>query len=216
MAGTVRAVRVRAGGKGAQCGVHNLWRAKSQDFVPFCGVRRPATVIVAALALVSACSGGSDTPRALPSLTATATPSATVVDLPTAAKARTAVGADAFVRFFFAQLNTAFSASRPEIITQLSNAECETCMTYRRSLTAARDNGTVIQGDSFVIDDVAAAPLQALGTLVDVTGHVPARKLVTTTGQVKQSLAPDGRFPLTVAVKWIDGRWLVSAVGRSS
>jgi hypothetical protein len=133
-----------------------------------------------------------------------------------AATARTPQGADAFVHFFFDQLNAAFSTSSPEIIRAFSNSECDTCKTYAEALADARANGTHIEGDSFAVDDVAAPPLQALGTLVEVFGHVPARRSVDASGKILHNLPPNGQFHFTVAVKWLDRRWLVSAIGRSS
>ena len=174
---------------------------------------RAATALIG-LALLTACSGSSN-PRVLPTLTPVPTTTFSPAALPRLAKARSPQGADAFVHFFFEQLNFAFSSSSPETIRALSNSECETCATYEESLTDARSKGRRIEGDSFAVDTVAAAPLQSLGTLVEVTGHVPARRVVNADGKVMQSLPTNGSFHFTVAVKWVSGHWLVSAIGRS-
>jgi hypothetical protein len=74
------------------------------------GVLFPLALVAA---LVAGCSGGSgDKPSSLPTLTGPP-PSASPAAVPEAAKAKTALGADAFVRFYFEQLNVAFRTSSP-------------------------------------------------------------------------------------------------------
>jgi hypothetical protein len=177
-----------------------------------------ATLPVAVLALLAttSCSSSGAQPGGLPPLGSTPAVSASPIEAPSAARARTAEGADAFVRFFFARMNVAFSSSDPTIIESLRNAECLTCANYEKALAATRKAQTFMRGRSFAVKDVAAAPLHRFGTLVEVFGNIPSRERVDNAGRVLKSLPAEGRFHLTVAVKWIEGHWLVSGIKLGS
>ena len=116
------------------------------------------------------------------------------------------------MRFFYEQMNTAFSRSDASIITALSNDECTACSNYVKALESASRDGESIRGDSFAVTDVAVPPLQALGTIAEVSGVTPAREVVGASGDVIKTLKSDGRFHVQVAVKWLEGRWLVSGI----
>lgn len=176
---------------------------------------RTAALSVSVLGLLaSGCSTSEAGPRSLPTLTSTPTPTPTrsPVVVPADARANTAQGADAFVRFFFAQLNVAFSTSDPTIIREMSNDECQTCANYAKALDASRADKEFLVGDSFVVIDVAAAPLQARGTIVEVLGRTPARQIVDAAGRVVTQLPVGGKFHMQVAVKRQVSGWLVSGM----
>jgi hypothetical protein len=120
------------------------------------------------------------------------------------------------VRFFFEQLNIAFSSSDASIIRAFSNSECTTCDNYAKALAAARKNGHFLKGQSFAVSNVAAAPLQPRGTLVEVFGAVPPRTQVDANGRTVSALAADGPFHFTVAVKLTGAGWVVSGIKLGS
>ena len=165
--------------------------------------------------LLGGCSDD-DAPTVLPSLTATPSASPATVEIPAEARALTPQGADAFVRFFFAQMNVAFQRSDPSLIRELTNGECETCENYAEALEAARSKGHFLRGDSFVIANVAAAPLRAKGTFVTVTGSVPTTVEVDQAGRVLRNVAAEGSFRFTVAVKTTPRGWAVSGIARAT
>jgi hypothetical protein len=173
-----------------------------------------ATLSAAVLALlaITSCSSSDAGPRSLPSLTSRSVVAATAQPAPSAARAITALGADAFVRFFFLELNRAFRTSSPEIIRAHSQTDCLTCENYAQALEASREAGHYMQGDSFVIKDVAAAPLQARGTIVEVFGTSPARRQVDVHGQLVEALKAEGAFHLQVAVKTTPSGWKISGI----
>lgn len=181
----------------------------------------PSLVVVLVLGLAG-CSGGSDpAPVALPTLGAatptaggTATPTIRTVptDVPREARALTALGADAFVRYFFGQLNNAFSTSDGSRIRAFTNGECETCENYAKALDVSKAKGTSIKGDSFMVSGVAAREVASLGTIVEVFGEVPPREIVDARGVVKEKLGSDGGFHFEVAVKKASDGWLVSGI----
>lgn len=173
-------------------------------------VRLRAATALTGLALISACSGSSN-PRTLPTLTPTPTTSGTEV-LPAAATPNTSQGLDAFVRFYFDQLNAAFATSNAELIRGLSSPECETCENYARSLGK---DGNHIVGVTFANVEVAAPPLQPSGTIVEVTGLVPPRKVVNASGQVVKSLPSGGTFHFQINVLRTATGWAVRGIRRA-
>jgi hypothetical protein len=130
--------------------------------------------------------------------------------VPSDATVHTAQGAEAFVRFYFEQLNLAFSTSDPEIVRALSHPECGTCSNYAKALAANRNE--VIQGKSFAVTSAAAAPLQREGTFVEVFGRIPARRLVDRTGKVLRALPDGGAFHFSVAALRTASGWTVRAI----
>jgi hypothetical protein len=171
------------------------------------GVLFPLALVAA---LVTGCSGGSgDKPSSLPTLTGPP-PSASPAAVPEAAKAKTALGADAFVRFYFEQLNVAFSTSDSSIIRRYSDPACQTCNNYAKSLDA--NPAEIVRGMSFAIGEVAAPPVNAGGTIVDVFGTVPGRQLTNRQGEVIRQLPASGRFYLQVNVVRNQSGWLVRGI----
>ncbi|MGZ6793284.1 MAG: DUF6318 family protein [Mycobacteriales bacterium] len=136
--------------------------------------------------------------------------------MPPAALAQTQQGADAFVRYFFQQMNVAFSRSDPNLISSLQNGHCVTCDNYEKALASARDGGRYIRGDSFTVADVAAAPPQGDAAQVEVFGSVPARAQVDGSGRVVEALKAVARFHLIVTVQRGAAGWLVSDIALGS
>lgn len=170
---------------------------------------------LAALLSTAACSGSDADPKVLPTLspTASASPSSTPVVVPAAARARTPQGADAFLRFYFSQLDEAFAASKPQLIRRLSDPACGTCENFARSLEA---DDEFIRGHSFSDIEVAVPPLTEPGTLAVVTGMVPARQVVDRSGNLIKQLPEGGRFVFEVNVQWHSGHWIVRGIRKAA
>ena len=179
--------------------------------------RRAAALSLGTL-LVAGCSGGSDpAPSTLPTLTSTPSPTVTLAPVPPAATALTPQGADAFVRYFFDQMNVAFRTSNASLIDALSTPACITCNNYEKALTEASKAGHFLNGDSFKISAVAAAPPEVDHSAVDVIGSLPARDVVDAQGKVSEHIAATSRFYFIVTVKRRANMWTVSdiALGKS-
>lgn len=117
----------------------------------------PLLVVVA---VVGACSGDEEQPRALPSAAPTAAaPTPTAGPVPTEAQAETPEGAAAFARFFYAEVQRAFAEKDPAIVERLSAPSCETCKLFVASLTTLRDND---ESASPVRYDIKAAESPAI------------------------------------------------------
>lgn len=108
-----------------------------------------ATLVLAGAVALGGCSGeeapdpspsvssGSSTASASPS--ASVTPSPTVTEsgpaIPAAAREQTEAGAEAFVRFFFDELNTAWTEPQAGLIESLSDPTCEFCTNTEATAT---------------------------------------------------------------------------------
>jgi hypothetical protein len=174
------------------------------------GVLFPLALVAA---LVAGCSGGSggsgNKPSSLPTLTGPP-PSASPAAVPEAAKAKTALGADAFVRFYFEQLNVAFSTSDSSIIRRYSDPACQTCNNYAKALEGNAKH--LIRGASFLVSDVAVPPIEANGSIASVGGSIPARQVVDGAGSVIENLKSDGRFHFQVNVIRRESGWIVRGI----
>lgn len=187
-----------------------MGRGRSQDFVPFRGVRLRG-LVVASLALAAACSAGSDTPQALPSLTAGPSPTATPVPVPTEAQAHTPQGAAAFVRFYYDRLNAAWSKPDPAELAGLSDKSCGTCANYVHAAESFALQRRRVSGPSVKILSAEAPPEEQGLVAVDVFFDEPARDIVTMDGSLVQSFPASRQLHWTVYVMRQPVGWVVRA-----
>jgi hypothetical protein len=143
---------------------------------------RPLALTLAAAAVtaaaLSACAGSSSgQPHTLPPITASASapvsPSAAAGNVPVDAQAATSAGAEAFAKFFYAQMKRAFETKNPDLIKLISAPECTSCANYVGSVTELRDNNERVE--NFVVNvTLAVAPALTGSTArVDVTWSSP-------------------------------------------
>lgn len=179
-----------------------------------------ALALTAALALgVSAC--GDDSPSPAPrtsSAAASPTPSASgpaAPVLPNAATRNDAVGAKAFVKYWFEAMTYAMHTGHTEPFVAVSAAECSTCAGVARGIKDVYEGGGRIEGGNwvplaFVDDPSAPKPLvrwlvqvsQAQHTIIGAkTGNGPVAKR---------------QFAMRISVVWRDGHWVLqeAAGGR--
>ena len=175
-----------------------------------------ASLLLATLAgvLVTGCSGGSDKPTTLPPITPTPKPSATAapVVVPSAARVHDAFGAAAFVRFYYAQLNRAWSLPDGQLLAPLSDPECGTCKSYVETAQELTKNGQRLEGNSVNVTAVEAPPEENGIVAVDLFFDQPARSIVSTTGAVIKVFPLQKAFHKTVYVEKVPQGWLVRAV----
>jgi hypothetical protein len=171
---------------------------------------RSAAALSLGVLLLSGCSGGSEPgPSTLPTLSPTPTPSATLAPIPPAATALTPQGADAFVRYFFDQMNIAFRTSNASLIGSLSTPACFTCQNYVVSLRDRKRNGQFYVADTFAVTDVAAAPPEGTRTSVDVIGTLPARNSVDAQGRILEHFPAKARFYFVAKLERASNAWTV-------
>lgn len=198
------------------------------------GARRGPWVVLGVVAAVvlGGCTDGADpAPTPTPSVTsaspsatlspsasASASPSATASGptIPAAARAQTPAGAEAFVRFFFDQVNLAWTKPEPGAIAAVSSTDCKFCATTESLASYLGENGQHYTEKPVTVEDVGAisgAPagqqylvatlIQNASTVVDAQGKVTKRDARK-------------RLPRNVALKWINGEWRMFAVEKTS
>lgn len=171
---------------------------------------RTAAALTLGGLLLSGCSGGADAkPSVLPTLSPTPSATPTLDPVPPAATALTPQGADAFARYFFAQMNIAFRTSNASLIEALSTPACFTCHNYVASLQDRKRNGEFYDADTFAISDVAAAPPEGTHTTVDVVGTLPARNSVDAQGRIIERLPAKARFYFVAKLERAKNAWVV-------
>ncbi len=159
--------------------------------------------------LLAGCSGSSDKPQVLPSISVTPPATSSPAAVPSAARVKTPQGAAAFVRFYFDQLNVAFSTSDASIIRAYSQPECGTCKIYEGALDDSHSKGLSIEGTAFAVTDVAAAPVTGATVSVEVFGKVPAKSQIDRTGAVVQRVPARPDFHFSVSLSAGSTGWLV-------
>lgn len=174
-----------------------------------------AALLTAAIAVsLAACSSSSDNPQVLPTLTATPTPSASAaaVVVPPAARLQTPVGAVAFVRYYYEQLNVAWSTPNSQVLAALSDPACGTCKNYIAAADRFGRLGQHVRGPSVRLLSAEAPPLQNGLIAVDTYLEGPARSVVRRDGALIKSLPLDPRYHRTVYVVSTARGWRLRAV----
>jgi len=192
-----------------------------------------AFVVAGAVAVgggaLAGCTGGSEpdpspsvssgSPSSSASVSVTPSPSPSVTasgpEIPAAAREQTEAGAEAFVRFFFDQLNTALTEPRAGLIKSLSDPKCEFCKgTEDTAVYLVRENERYATNPVDVIDVEAfvGAPegqqYLALSMVQKRADIVDAKGVVVATDSRKDADS-------NVGVVWSSGRWLMLAVERT-
>ncbi|WP_392542449.1 DUF6318 family protein [Oryzobacter telluris] len=173
--------------------------------------------MVAGAALVLGGCQSEDAPPATPSPSVTSpspspspspTPSASPTggDVPAAARENTKKGGEAFVRYFFDQVNVAWTQPKAGVIAELGEPKCEFCVNTEE--TAAF---LVKEKQRYDQDPLSLARVEGLtapeGQLYFfVEGTQNRASIVDASGKV---LATDPKKPLrmNVAIRWATDRW---------
>jgi len=193
------------------------------------GSRNRAAVLLAApLAasmLLTGC-GGESKPDASPSSTAASSPTTTAPpttsasptpttkattdpDIPAAARVHTPAGAEAFVRYFFSQLNRSWSTADPSLLSPLSAPGCKTCAAFTASAAEFASKNQHYKGAVFSVTSIAALGQGPRGQEVLVIGKQEPGAIVNSAGSVvKASVAQSGKF--VVSLKWTGNGWSIS------
>ncbi len=173
--------------------------------------------VVAALvlgSLVLAGCGGDATPDASSSLTSTASPTTTAPptaspttdpNIPAAARAHTPAGAEAFVRYFYSQLNIAWGKPQAGLISGLSAMTCKTCAALEGSAVELASKRQHYAGEVFAVETVGATGESE----VLVTGEQPEGAVIDINGSVVRSKAKAEKAKFIVTLAWSPGGWRV-------
>ncbi|SDQ46483.1 DUF6318 family protein [Quadrisphaera sp. DSM 44207] len=180
-----------------------------------------ARIAVVGVLALSACSGGDEpdpapappSPSAgAPAETATPTPTetatATVVPpvMPPEARERTTAGAEAFTRFYFDAVNHGFRTGDTSLMEAHSMEECTSCSSTRDYIREPVDRGGTWEGTALVIREMAVAPLEEAGAIVDVYLEQPAGVVHDADGSITEEPAQPP-WVASVYLRWREGEW---------
>ena len=181
-------------------------------------------VPLAASMLLAGC-GGDPKPDASPSrttapspTTSTSSPTTTSAsptstagpttdpNIPAAARANTAAGAEAFTRYFFEQLNRSWSTADPTLLPPLSEPGCKTCGAFTASAASFRSKNQHYKGEFFSVTSIGALGEGPKGQEVVVVGKQEPGAIVDQAGRViETSVAQAGKF--VMSLRWTGSGW---------
>ena len=164
-------------------------------------------MVLLALA-VSACTGpsmGSQpsglAPTSVParpsSTSSTVTPSASTSSpaaatrpaIPAAARAHTAAGAEAFARFYFSELNRAWTIPDPFALSGLSSPTCKTCTNFALTARSLQKDGFRYDGPPVSVGDSILLPESNKNRVaLQFINVQEARSIVNSQGRVIEKL----------------------------
>jgi hypothetical protein len=182
-----------------------------------------AVPLAASMLLISGC-GGDNKPSASSSATPT-TPATTTVpttsasptatksqvtdpNIPQAARAHSPAGAEAFVRYFYSQLNIAWRKPEPGLISSLSAPTCKTCAAIDGSAVDLASKHQHYQGDAFVIASVASIGESE----VLVVGEQPKGAVVDSSGSVVKSKTKAQKSKFAASLEWSSSGWRIKEI----
>ena len=147
-------------------------------------VKKTPVAILAASILLSACGGGAKpdpssssssptTSTSAPTVSVSPTTAGPTIDpnIPAAARAHTPAGAEAFVRYFYSQLNIAWSKPRAGILSPLCQASAVACAANEQTATRLAKEGHHYNGNPITVVFIGAldsAAKNQLGILANV------------------------------------------------
>jgi predicted lipid-binding transport protein (Tim44 family) len=186
--------------------------------------KKTSVALLAASMVLAACGGAkpdssaSRTTGSPPTATATApttsaSPTATAdPNIPAAARAHTPAGAEAFVRYFYAQLNLAWSKPQAGLISGLSSPTCKTCSNFEEEAAKSVAKNERVVGQSIVLDTVGTSDASNPAKMtVLAIGYQPKTIVVDSSGKTVQTLQRESVRTL-VTVQWHDVGWRLGEI----
>jgi Family of unknown function (DUF6318) len=182
-------------------------------------VKKTSAALLAASILLAGCSGdtkpdpsSSSTSGSSPATT-TPTPttaSPTTASVPPAGAAHTKAGAEAFSRYFFNQVNRAWSTPNPTTLDGLYAPTCTTCAAIRGSAADYESKGQRYR-DTPLTGISASSLTNATGatTQVRVTATQEASAIVDRNGKVVEAV-PRTPSTFVLTLTWVTGGWKVT------
>ena len=193
-------------------------------------MKRTSAALLAASILLAGC-GGDTKPDGSSSSTTSSSPTTTTSspttssspspttsgptadpNIPAAARANTPAGAEAFVRYFYGQLNLAWSKPQAGLISGLSATTCKTCANFEAEAVKSVTKNERVIGQSVVLDtvDTSDATNPAKMTVLAI-GFQPKTIVVDALGKTVQKLQRESVRTL-VTVQWEGVRWRLGEI----
>jgi hypothetical protein len=132
--------------------------------------------------------------------------------IPTAARAHTPQGAEAFARFYLEQVNQAWMAPDPELIRPYALESCKTCANYVQTSQWLVDNNRHYAGTPSEIGVAVVLPESKPDRVfVQLVNNQLKSKIVNADGTVHRVL-PHIFAGSEVEVQWVHGSWAVRGI----
>ena len=192
-------------------------------------------LVLAGLAAVVLVSGCSDAPSsagpgtlapvaptsAVPSATVTAVPSVTPtapplapVEKPALADEATAAGAEAFARYWYAEVNRAYQTLDGGNLRTLATADCASCRRLADSLDKSRRLGQRYEGGTVQIGSAVSPPLSGRTAHVLVDYSAAALTAFSSDGAVTAKVPAFSKTTVQMTLLQREGAWRVQGIGR--
>ena len=144
-----------------------------------------------------------------PTTTATVTPA----DLPPEARKHTPEGAAAFVKYYLAQINEAWTTPKAGLLPPLSDEGCLSCQGFEKTAQELAAEGHRYKSTPSSFDSITPVPGAPAGKqYVRVLGTQHRVDIVDTQGQVV-STDSKKEISATVLTVWEGDRWLLFDMG---
>ena len=163
--------------------------SESPDILWFVRIRGALTALCVAAALAG-CSDDPE-PRTLPPL-ASASPSPSVVPMPSEAAAETPEGAAAFARYYFdVVVNAGFATGDAALLRSVSHPDCDGCNNLIQAVEEEVAPGERIEGGIFEVVFSEAPPVEAGDVIVDLRYGVSELRVLDSDGKVLRRTPAD-------------------------
>lgn len=153
-----------------------------------------ARLVTALLVLsLGAAACGGEEPAAgptLPPVTEAPSPTPEVEAVPGEAAEATPEGAAEFARFFYAEVARGFQTANPDLVSELSADDCQTCLQYIDSIQAVKEQGWRAEGGDFDILFAVAPAIEGDTATVDVGWNFAPVNYLDTDGNVAETGPP--------------------------
>lgn len=133
-------------------------------------------------------------------------------DVPAEARVDSPAGAMAFARYFFAQVNKAYTTPQAGLIAPISTANCKSCAGYEQRATELVEKRQRFDRPPMVELEIGLAPETEDGAiLVDFVFRQAEARLLDSSGtEISKFTGKRGIFLLHA--RWVSGAWMADRI----
>ena len=133
-------------------------------------------------------------------------------DVPAEARVNSPAGAMAFARYFFAQVNKAYTTPQAGLIAPLSTANCKTCAAAEQNAIDYLASGRRYDRDALAVLEVSINPeTLAQGHAIDVAAHQLPARIINTSGATTEQIK-DVKAVFVLRVIRVGEAWRIDSV----
>ncbi len=152
-------------------------------------------------------------PTSAPRTTSATASAVYPADVPAEARVNSPAGAMAFARYFFAQVNKAYTTPQAGLIRPLADPTCLSCASFAENADVYVQKGQRYSTEPIRVLEVTPAPDAgpADGRLIDVVARQQKATLLDATGRPQDTFSEkEGIF--LVNLRWSEDRWYVRKI----